>query len=89
MIGGLPTDRFMTDDKEGNRNARSWTLWFNQVALLLRALDTNGFGFLFPKNVVVQGLPLLNYPNDATASAAGVPYGGLYHTAGVVHVCLI
>ena len=34
-------------------------------------------------------LPLLNYANDAAAAAAGVPVGGMYHTAGAVKVRLV
>lgn len=89
QLPGLPSDKFITDDKEGARNARSWTLYFNALSSLLAGLTTTDFGFFFPKSIQSPGLVLLNYPNDAAASAAGVPLGGLYHTGGVVHVCLI
>lgn len=92
MIKGIPTDRFMTPDERDKdilRNARSWVLWFNQIASQLRAIDSTAYGWLFPKNVLVTGLPAQNHANDAAAAAGGVPIGGLYHNAGAVRVRLV
>ena len=100
MLKGIPTDRFLTVDKDGGpesqkpdvdlgRNARSWVLWFNQIAALLRQLDTSIFGFVFPANIQVIGLPSRNYADDVAAEAGGVPVGGIYHNAGAVRVRLV
>lgn len=35
-----------------------------------------------------QCMPVTSYANDTAAAAAGVPIGGLYHTAGTVKVRL-
>lgn len=84
-----PTDRIITDDKEGARNARSWVLWFNSIGSLLRGITTTVFGLYIGTNLQIEGLPSQNYANDAAAAAGGVPIGGLYHTAGTVKVRLI
>lgn len=76
-------------DKDIVRNARSWVLWFNQIAKLLRELDTDQYGFVFPAGVTITGLAARNYANDAAAAVGGVPIGGLYHNAGAVRVRLV
>lgn len=34
-------------------------------------------------------VPTTSYANDAAAAAAGIPVGGLYHTAGAVKIRLV
>ena len=89
MLKGLPTVKFIADDKEGGGNARAWTLWFNQLASLLKGWDTNEYGVVLPAGVLITGLPGRNYANDAAAGIGGVPIGGLYHNAGAVRVRLV
>ncbi len=89
LVTGLPSDRFITDDQEGKRNARSWTLFFNQIFLLVKGQTTTAYGNYFAMNLEVNGLPAMNFANDAAAAIGGVPIGGLYHNAGVVRVRLV
>jgi hypothetical protein len=37
---------------------------------------------------IQSGVLITSYVNDAAAAAAGVPVGGLYHTAGTVKIRL-
>lgn len=37
---------------------------------------------------IQSGVPITSYANDASAAAAGVPVGGLYHTSGTVKIRL-
>ena len=37
---------------------------------------------------IQSGVLITSYANDAAAAAAGVPVGGLYHTAGTVKIRL-
>lgn len=91
MLKGLPTVKFIDDGPNappGGMNAKPWTLWLNSLSSLLRSLDTTAYGFSFPANVQIEGLPSRNYANDAAAATGGVPIGGLYHNAGAVRVRL-
>lgn len=86
LIKGIPSDRFITDDLEGKRNARSWTLFFNQVFSLLNGLTTTSYGLYLPGGLQSNTLVSQDYANDVAAAAGGVPIGGLYHTTGTVKV---
>lgn len=61
------------------------------VKLAAQGPDNNIHIIIQPKGwatAVIPTLPGLNYASDTAAAAAGIPIGGLYHTAGVVHVRL-
>ena len=89
MLKGLPTVKFIADDKEGGGNNRPWTLWFNSLAGLLRGVDTNAYGLVLPSGITTTGLIAKDYVDDAAAAAAGVPLGGEYHTAGVKKIRIV
>lgn len=89
QVGRPPTDKIITDDKEGARNARSWVLWFSTIGSLLTGLTSVAYGFSFGQNIQIAGLPARNYANDIAAALGGVPIGGLYHTSGTVKVRLV
>jgi hypothetical protein len=89
-LKGIPTDLIVLDDqKDGRRNARSWVLWFNDLFNLLRGMTTGDWGVEFPQSIVMANLVPANFPNDAVAALNGVPLGGVYHTAGVLHIRIV
>jgi hypothetical protein len=62
----------------------------DNTASVLRIEDNNGDAILefFNDYLVSETIPALDYADDAGASAAGVPIGGIYHSSGTIKIRL-